>query len=211
MTGAIKFTFDKAFDESGRKAQQQAEVRQHAEQEAMRASAFAQGVEAGRLQALESIESATQTAIEGLSAQIIAQAHSMTVAKADLMRQCADLARVIAERLAGKLIEQAPVDAIADLVEQAFAVAAREPRLVIRVADPLLDAVKHRCEGLAGAHGYAGKLIFLSEPGMQMTEARVEWADGGAERSLANHMTQIDRLVAAFIDGEQQPAETPDE
>lgn len=201
MANAVKFTFGNAFDDAGRKAQEQAEERKRSELSAMRAQAFDNGFEAGRQQALAGIEAELEASCSAMAAAISAQVQALDVAKADLLSQSAELARLIGERLAGHLIEQAPLEAIAELVTRAFAVAAHEPRLVVRVADTLLDAVKARSEALAAAHGYAGRMIFLAEPAMARGDVRVEWADGGAERRLGAQIAELDRLVAAFVAG----------
>lgn len=202
MSTAVKFTFGNSFDDNGRKAQELAEQNRQDEIAAMRLAAREEGFAQGRDHMLAGIEAASQSALDALTVSLAGQVKSLDLAKADLLRQCADLARIVGERLAGRLVEQLPVEAIETLVRQAFSVAAREPRLVIRVSEPLLDRIKERTEALAAAQGFAGRLIFLGEPDLAPGDARIEWADGGAERRFVSQLADLDRLIDAFLDAQ---------
>lgn len=59
-----------------------------------------------------------------------------------------------------------------------------EPRVVIRAADPVIDALQENIDRVAAACGFTGKVALFGDPAMAPTDCRVEWADGGAERSF---------------------------
>lgn len=72
-----------------------------------------------------------------------------------------------------------------------------EPRIVVRAADPVIDALQEKVDRIAATCGFTGKIALLGDPTMAATDCRVEWADGGAERSfeatwqaIANAMQQ---------------------
>ena len=70
-----------------------------------------------------------------------------------------------------------------------------EPRIVIRVCDTLLDTVKKRVGGLASSTGFEGKIVYLADEGMDSSDVRVEWADGGAERDTGRIWQDIDEAI----------------
>jgi len=71
-----------------------------------------------------------------------------------------------------------------------------EPRLVIRVADAMLDPVTTRLTALAEQQGHTAKLVFIADATLAPADCRIEWADGGAERDIARLWGDIDRAVA---------------
>ena len=49
---------------------------------------------------------------------------------------------------------------------------------------------------LSAQSGYEGKIVLIAEEALLPGDARVEWADGGAERDSARLWRQIDEIVA---------------
>ncbi|WP_119167982.1 FliH/SctL family protein [Algihabitans albus] len=70
-----------------------------------------------------------------------------------------------------------------------------EPRVVVRVADSLYDALDERLSDLARKSGFEGKFVLLSEPELPHGDLRVEWADGGAERDATGTATAITEIL----------------
>src|SRR3546814_15720654 len=70
-----------------------------------------------------------------------------------------------------------------------------EPRLVLRVSDGILDLIKPRIDVLTMRSGFAGRVVILAEDGMVDGDCRIEWADGGVERSAARLSTEIEGAV----------------
>lgn len=78
-----------------------------------------------------------------------------------------------------------------------------EARIAITVPTAHLEALKKRIDALALEKGYAGKVILISDDGMALTDCRVEWADGGAERLYEKLFAQVEhefgRAVAGMV------------
>src|SRR3546814_19232242 len=70
-----------------------------------------------------------------------------------------------------------------------------EPRLVLRVSDGILYLIKPRIDVLTMRSGFAGRVVILAEDGMVDGDCRIEWADGGVERSAARLSTEIEAAV----------------
>ncbi len=71
--------------------------------------------------------------------------------------------------------------------------------IVLRVNDALFDAVQARLAALSQASAFAGKTILLADAALAEGDARVEWADGGAERDTRRLAAEIDAIFARAL------------
>ena len=75
-----------------------------------------------------------------------------------------------------------------------------EPRLSVKVAETVLEEMRPRIEELAAQRGFGGRLIILGDPKLGPSDARIEWAEGGAERNTEALLTDLvaiaDRMLA---------------
>ncbi len=81
-----------------------------------------------------------------------------------------------------------------------------EPRLSIKIADMMLEHMRPRIEELARQRGFGGRLIILGDPRLGPSDARIEWAEGGAERNtdalLADLVAVADKMLGGQPPGE---------
>jgi flagellar assembly protein FliH len=84
-----------------------------------------------------------------------------------------------------------------------------EPRLVVRVADALLDPLNESLQAARSSAGFEGKIVLLADDSVANGDIRIEWADGGAERDSTRLWREIDEIVARALghDGANVPAE----
>jgi flagellar assembly protein FliH len=209
MAAAKKFLFDLSFDaptpeQPAAKAEPKVGV---AELEAARAEAFAQGREAGLAEAalLREAQLAAATDAAAAALKVIGRAHDVKLA--EIEREAAGLAAAVLARVAPSLARRTALDDIAALVAQCLGEAADEPRVVLRVADDHFEALKARVAPLAESAGFAGKLVILGDEALGPADARVEWADGGAERDLGRLTREIETAALRLLDA--PPSSTP--
>lgn len=212
MTVVSKFLFDTEFEsdidagnasdrENAKPQTFSVEELELAKQEAFAAGAVAGREEAER-QTARLLADALATVSTGLD-RILAEADAQHAA-----RQRVAIAAVteIARRLLPSLCKREALSEIEALVGECLARLTDEPRLVIRVNDQLLDPMRQRLDGLAGATGFAGRIILLADSSLQPTDARVEWADGGAERNVQSVWHEIEGAIQRFVqDGSGVP------
>lgn len=74
-----------------------------------------------------------------------------------------------------------------------------QPRLIIRVHHAMVDRLRGPLAEIAERAGFEGKLSVLDDPQMKMTDARVEWPDGGAERNTSRLWADIDQILQRNI------------
>jgi flagellar assembly protein FliH len=82
-----------------------------------------------------------------------------------------------------------------------------EPRVVIRAADPVIDAVQKDIDRIAASCGFTGKIALFGDPEMAPTDCRVEWADGGAERNFEDTWRAIEAAMERGLNTNHGPTD----
>jgi len=160
---------------------------------------FAAGKEAGRKAAEELIERDVAQALTHVTQQLadLGTAQSDSIERRG--REAVEAALAIIRKLFPSLAEKHGMVEIETIIGECLTRLRGEPRVVIRVADALLDAVNERATALAAKAGFEGKLVLIAQDDLQAGDVRVEWADGGAERDSESLWHEIDTIVARFV------------
>ncbi|PCI49595.1 MAG: hypothetical protein COB49_04795 [Alphaproteobacteria bacterium] len=184
---ASKFTFDDDFENSF-------------SQNRLQETAFAEGREAGRAEALDSLEQNCENLTRNIltAAQNLGERQDEQVAL--MHKEAAKLAFTIMEKLAPAAVEKTPLAEIELLVNQCLENSPLEPRLVIRVDEAILPGLQDKLEKMQQSCGYPGQVILISETMTHISDCRVEWANGGVERDFNSLMNTIKNTVQNFID-----------
>lgn len=167
-----------------------------AELEAAREEAFAAGAEAGMAEARTAIERDLAAALQVVGLQFAELVEVRRAADAELAGQAAELALAMVRKMLPDLMGRAGGAEIEALVRGCLADVMEEPRIVIRVADGLLDPMRERLTAVAREHGYEGAVVMVAEPALGPGDVKVEWADGGAERLSKHLWAEIEAAVA---------------
>jgi flagellar assembly protein FliH len=218
MTQPHKFLFDRSFDLQDAPRPVPRPVApppeptfSEAELEAARTTAFA----AGRTQALgeaaQSIETRAAAALETLASTISEALRSRQHAAAEAQSRALETVRAIMRKAVPALCRTAPLLELETLVSECVREAFDEPRIVLRVADGVFDAMQQRLAAITGAAGFAGKVVLLADDSLDVADARVEWAEGGAERDTKRLLRDIDGALARALDTIQLTGTTPHE
>ena len=191
---AVKFTFDDDFENHSGSSLSQSKI------EEMREAAFAEGVEAGRAEALGSLEQNCEALLQNVltAAQNLTARQDEQVAR--MQKEAAQLAYSMVEKLAPAMVEKTPLAEIELLLNQCLKNSPLEPRLVIRVDEAILPSLQDKIDKMKRDSGYQGQVILISESMPHITDCRVEWANGGAERDFDNLLNTIKETVQHFID-----------
>jgi len=196
-----KFLFDTSFEPAA-EARAKAKPRPKYFDEDLaraRAEGVAEGRDAGTREALSGIEQSIARSLDALAQQLPAlrqtQIDACQAQSADALRAAVAVARKILPNLARR-------DGLAEieaLVRDSLERLRDEPRIVVRVADALLDPVRDRVSAAAAQAGYDGKIVFLAQDSLQPGDVRVEWADGGIERDSARLWREIDATIQRLV------------
>lgn len=191
---AVKFTFEDDFESHVSGGMSQTKM------EKMREELFAEGVEAGRAEALNTLEQNCNDLLQNIltATQNLAARQDEQVAL--MHKETAKLALAIIKKLAPAMADKTPLAEIELLVSQCLKNSPLEPRLVIRVDDAILTNLQDRLEEMKRVSGYAGQVILISETMPHISDCRVEWANGGVERDFDELMNTIENTIQHFID-----------
>lgn len=205
MTSTQKFLFDTSFDPPEETARPAAPppprlppepTFSRAELDAARDAGIAEGRTVAFAEAAGGTEQRTATALGLIAAELQSLTSARASLAAEVQRDALALVRIIVRKLAPALCRKDPLAEIDALVAEILRDAIDEPRLVLRVADDLFDAVQSRLASLAEAAGFAGKLVLLADGALMPGDCRIEWADGGTERNTRRLIADIDTALA---------------
>lgn len=161
-------------------------------------AAFAEGIVAGEQSALTRIEKRAEESLDVLSQQ-----YSTIIAEIDdrlamLHADSAELALLIAKKLAAALIESQPLAEIERLFSSCIPHLNSEPRVVVRVHESQIDILKDKIDTLSRKAGYPGRIVILGEPDAQTAQCQIEWADGGVVYRSPEQIDLIDKLILDY-------------
>ncbi len=198
MAQAKKFLFDTAFASKAEREQKPKPQFTEEDLAAARAEGQQAGVQLGRESALRAIERRVADALDAVAAGLAGVDAAQARAAAELREDAARLALAIAAKLAPELVSRQPLAEIEAVVVECLAQLPTEPRVVVRVAEGLVEALSGRIDELVRRVGFSGAVVLLGEPTMAPGDARVEWADGGAERDLARTRRAVEEAVERY-------------
>ena len=173
-------------------------------------AARAEGVEAGRAEAIAAAAAAVEERIAAALGAIdrsiarMLEAHDAQARRVEA--EAIAILRTVLQKVVPALCRKDPLAELEAMVSGCLAELLDEPRLVLRVSEVLFDAVQERMSGLAQAAGYAGKIVLLADAALGDGDGRIEWADGGAERDMRRIARDIDACLARAL---ASPAPAP--
>lgn len=113
------------------------------------------------------------------------------------------LSMQVTHKLLPQFAQRFALEEIERVILQSLETRREEPRVAITVPTAHLEALKGRIDALSLDKGYAGKVILLADDHLALTDVRVEWADGGAERLYERLFSQVENEFAKAIAGMQ--------
>jgi len=197
MSATKKFTFDVEFRPEGDLVSNAARARQRKtftqeEIDHMFARARQEGMKAGQVRATEALAAA----VERLCGEV---GHAMDAAQDEmemLREEAARLALAAASKLAPVAVAALPEGDVEEAFREAIHQAIGEPRVVLRAAQNVIDALKDRLAETARELGYEGRIVASADPGLTGADCRIEWRGGGAERNLKGLEDAIGEVIS---------------
>jgi flagellar assembly protein FliH len=208
MTAPHKFLFEQSFDlpETARAAARKPPppppepTFSAAELEAARAAGTAAGRATALAEATQSIEARVAGALSSMALAIKVMLATRERYAEEAQRVALEMLRAALAKTVPALCRKAPLLEIEAMIAQCLREAFDEPRLVVRVADGIFEVMQERVAAFAQAGGFAGKVVLLADETLGPDDARVEWAEGGAERDTRRVMHDIDGALARALD-----------
>ncbi|BEV44982.1 FliH/SctL family protein [Afipia carboxidovorans] len=204
MSAPAKFLFDMDFTapaNTERPASRAEIAQQVAEAEAR---AFREGFAAAQREASVESDRRSALAMEEISIAMRALAASFKTVEGRVETEAVDVAVATARKLARELVAAEPLTEIMALVADCLRHLTSTPHIAIRVNDALYDRARERIEDLARRSGFEGRLVILAEPEIEVSDCKIEWADGGCTLDHAATNARIGELVERYMAARNQ-------
>jgi flagellar assembly protein FliH len=172
--------------------------------EAAKASSYAAGIEEGRRLQTDHEAVRLATCLDQILAQMQVATIAMRRLEENARNEAVEFAMIFARKLAGRMIETAPLAPIEATARAIFNDIRGTPHVALRVAPDLVDAAKERLSALLKENGIEAKLFVFPDPDIALGDCRIEWADGGIVRDRAKLEAILGRSMALLFPGEQQ-------
>jgi flagellar assembly protein FliH len=204
-----KFLFETDFDqevaqEAAAAAEPLPPTFSEAEVASARLAGFAEGRAAGIAEAQAAIERSAAQTLAAIAGKLSEVGQAMAADADRRERAAIEVAVAIARKAVPGIAAAHATAAVEELVRETLPSLSAEPRIVVRAAESVLEAVQARLGKQLAASGFGGKLVVIGEPSLAPPDCRIEWADGGAEIDTAGVWRQVDAAVARCISS--QPA-----
>ena len=138
-------------------------------------------------------------ALERIAGSLGQATDALHTIEARLESEAVEVAVAVARKLAPALLGREPFAEIAALASDCFRELVASPHIVVRVNDALYAEAREKLDDIARAHGFEGRLVVLGEPGVAMSDCRIEWADGGINRDKGATDAAIGEAVTRYV------------
>jgi flagellar assembly protein FliH len=171
-----------------------------AELEAARAEAFAAGAAHGAAEHAAAQQAALAAALAGIERALGESMARLDQAGERMVEDGARAAAAIVGKVAPVLAREHGAEELHRLFAETLRTIAEEPRVVVRLADALIDDLAPRLEDAARRSGYPGRVIVLADATVADGDGRIEWADGGVARDSSRLLAEAEALVARILE-----------
>ncbi|MES1990589.1 MAG: FliH/SctL family protein [Pseudomonadota bacterium] len=203
MKQAVKFIFDTRFDNGSEPASKSsakaASVFSKEEIERARAEGYASGFIEGETRARAQSDAEVAQAMEHFAANAGSLLAALQAESAVIRGEAASLALVAVRKLAPALVATRPQAEIEAVLRDCLTHLNREPHIVLRVSENLVEQLKSVVDRMAMERGLAGRIILLGQNDVAEGDCIVEWADGGVVRSRADIEAELNEIVERYI------------
>lgn len=198
MQGQRPFTFDQSFDVASIKAAEEKKAALvFTEQDITHAreQGYGQGFVAGKEAALQEIQQQQISILVGIQKSVEAVGAAVWKVGVAQKQIALDVAMAIVRRIIPEYLRKNGTQEIMAAVESTVSEMINEPRLVLRVNETQFDFINREVGEMVKRIGYGGKMIILSDNNLGEQDCKLEWADGGMERSSESTMNEIEKQV----------------
>lgn len=177
------------------------------ELEMARNLAFEDGRQAGYTEANEQIERLLASTLAAVSDQMSSVFRQQEEANDANARAAVRVAMTVLKKMLPAACETHAFTEVTRVVEEVVGHLLDEPRIIVKVAEPLVETVRGKLEAAVQAHGFEGRVVVQPDSRLNAGDARVEWADGGAERDQERLWSEIENTVERALAPPERRAE----
>jgi flagellar assembly protein FliH len=195
-----KFMFEQNFAPGASQAEKAVAAAEHALKLAeAEQRGFRNGFEAAEREGHSVAARHTAAAFEQIAGSVERFSRSIVAAEQRIEAEAIDLAVAIARKLVPELLQREPFGEIAALATECFRQLTAAPHVVVRVNDTLHETAKKELEEIARTRGFEGRLVVIAEPEIAVGDCKIEWADGGVIRDMAEMEKTIGTTIERYL------------
>lgn len=199
---AKKFMFDMNDFDIDKKEDEPEEIT-YSEAEYQKAidEAYQNGVTAGIQQTEATIAQQTALTLQQVDSKLTQLIQQDQQREAEKNRHITELSLKIAEKMIPSLAQKVALEEIENMIRNCIDDRLNEPRIAVRLHPTLMPQLKEKIDTISNERGYTGQIILLAEENLQITDCRIEWADGGAERLFDQIFQSLQTEFLKVLDG----------
>lgn len=163
-------------------------------------AARAAGRAEGRAEALADIAAREAEALRAIAMQMRLFLNRLAGEAESLRGEAVHLSLDAAKALSGALLDRFAEDAVLDFVTGAVGGLRHAPRLVMRVAPDLADALGARLVETARDCGFPGEVVVRGDPAAAPGDCHLDWGEAQVGRSRAEIAAKLEASAAAWLD-----------
>lgn len=166
---------------------------------AARSAGFVEGRQAGISEMQASIDQRMAALVGEMVTQVQTLGSAHTGAVSEIERKMLTLALAIARKVVPPVARDHAEEAVEDVIRECLPKLRDEPRIVVRVHASVMRPLRKRIDAIQVKSGFPGDVILLEDDELEEADCRVEWSDGGAERTVAEIWGEIEKAVEGHL------------
>lgn len=170
-----------------------------AEVEAEKAKAFAEGHAKGVADSAQDAAARAAAAFQSIQTQLGNVIKQVDAQRATMDKAAIAAATAMTRKLLPALARREAMGEIEALVTECLGRMHDAPKIVVRLNEMHVESFRQRIDAIATATGFSGRVVVVAEPTLAPEDARVEWADGGAERNTAQVWKEIETAIQRYV------------
>jgi len=178
-----------------------------------REASFNQGKEDGVRETEAATERMIANTLNVIAAGLQALVKAQEDANEETFRSAVEVAVAVTGKILPETVKRHGAMEIEALVGKIMPHLLDQPRIIVRAHSLMVAGMKEKLEELADANGFEGRVVVMPDDKIPAGDCRLEWADGGAERSAERTWTEIENIVRTHIEASErvfEPPSTPD-
>lgn len=201
-----KFTFDTVFGTDRDSTSERARSRRmlsETEVEKLVSQARAEGAAAEEAKALDAVAKGVREVERTMRETMARLAEDVE----SLRAESAAIALAAARKMAHAALACFPEGEVEAALRDAMHQAVGEPRIVLRAAPKVAEALAPRVAEIAHEEGYEGRVQIAADSALTGADCRIEWRGGGAERTEVAILAALDEVIMRRFQRQQGPSE----
>ncbi len=107
-----------------------------------------------------------------------------------------DICMAIIQKVVPGLLEDHAQQIVSDFLEKNFSNIIKEDRLCFCLHPQIVSKIAPKIENLAKSHGYTGKISIKKDENLMISDCKILWDKGSAEKNTAGIITEIKNIIS---------------